>query len=64
MPEEVAFKLCVFCKTDKPITSFQKTRGGSRVNKCNQCKYLDTKKNPEPRYVSLKERVKLNIERI
>jgi len=63
MSEEATLKLCALCKTDKPITSFQKTRGGSRVNKCNQCKYQEAKKILVPRYVSIKEREKLKIGR-
>lgn len=56
-------KLCGFCKQEKNIETFQKTRGGSRVNKCNQCKYQEAKKVKTPRYVSIKEREKLKIRR-
>lgn len=54
-------KLCPFCKTEKRIETFQKTRSGTRVNKCNQCKYQEAKKVAVPRYVSIKERERLSI---
>lgn len=56
-------KTCPFCKTERPIEKFEKTRAGGRVKKCGICKYQDTKKIKTPRYVSLKEREKLKIGR-
>jgi len=63
MSDDTKFKHCPFCKTEKRIESFQNTRSGNRVNKCNQCKYQEIKKIKSPRYVSLKERQKLKTER-
>lgn len=56
-------KLCPFCKLEKRIETFQLTRAGGRVKKCNQCKYQEAKKALVPRYVSLKEREKLKTRR-
>lgn len=56
-------KFCGFCKQEKSIETFQKTRSGTRVNKCNQCKYQEAKKVANPRYVSIRDREKLKIGR-
>lgn len=54
-------KTCPFCKENKPIEKFRKTKWGGRLTKCNQCRYDDYKQSKVQKYVSLSERVKLNI---